>query len=258
MATPTHKQKLLNLLFTSGKKILEGREPTSSARACTRTSAAGATTTAVSSETRPVLEEVIYALCRENASREQADQAYQRLRDRFYDWNEVRVSTYREVEESFAGLEGSESRAQRLISFLQEVFETTFSFILDELGKQGLKQAAKKLGRFQAANDYVGAWVMQRSLGGHAIPVDEPTLRCSQRLGLVDVSADAPDGARATLEHLIPKARGPLFTDVISTVARDYCVELNPDCPHCPLSSECPTGQHREAEPAKATRAKPR
>ena len=44
-----------------------------------------------------------------------------------------------------------------MAAFLQEVFETTFSFDLEGLQKKGLKQAAKQLGRYQAADDYVTA-----------------------------------------------------------------------------------------------------
>ena len=58
----------------------------------------------------------------------------------------MRVSSLRELEEAFAGLPEPESRAQRLVSFLQEVFETTFSFDLEKLQKAGLKQASKLQG----------------------------------------------------------------------------------------------------------------
>ena len=88
------------------------------------------------------------------------------------------------------------------------MFETEFSFDLDkQLLKKGLKLAAKQLASYEAANDYIGAWVMQRSLGGHAIPLDAPTLRCGRRLGLLDGNHDEAD-ARASLEHLVPKAKG--------------------------------------------------
>src|SRR5262249_3333645 len=140
----------------------------------------------------------IYGICREGATAEEADKAFRNLSRRFFDWNEVRVSSIRELEEAFAGMPDSELRAQRLVSFLQEVFETTFSFDLEGLHKKGLKQAAKQLSRYQAANDYVGAWVIQQALGGHAIPLDEPTLRTVKRLGLVD--EDDAETVRASLE----------------------------------------------------------
>src|SRR6266852_5425446 len=141
MATTINKQRLLTHLFTALKKAYD---PDDAAN-------------------RPVLEQFLYGLCRENATREQADEAFRALRDQFFDWNEVRVSSVRELEESLAGLSEPAVRAQRIISFLQEVFETTFSFDLEPLHKQPLKQAAKQLDRHQAADDYAVSWVVQQT-----------------------------------------------------------------------------------------------
>jgi endonuclease-3 len=137
----------------------------------------------------------------------------------------------------------------------------TFSFSLEDLHKKGLKQAAKHLTKYQAANDYSVAWVMQRSLGGHAIPLDAATLRCSRRLGLVDVGPEDIEAARSTLEHLVPKAKGPLFTDLISNLAEESCWENEPSCPSCPLAGECPTAQEVGVENltvSRGHRTKPR
>ncbi len=229
MPTATNKQRLLNQILACGGKKADADAP--------------------AGEARPVLEQFVYGLCREGATAEQADRAYRGLRERFYDWNEIRVSSPRELEEAFADLPDREARAQRLVSFLQEVFETTFSFDLESLHKKGLKQAAKQLARYQAANDYVGAWVVQQSLGGHAIPLDAPTLRAARRLGFLDDEQEANEAARASLEHLVPKARGPQFVEAISLVAAEHCWDEQPNCPACPLAADCPTGQ--ETVPAR-------
>jgi endonuclease III len=234
MATTINKQRLLNQLFSAVRKTPDSEV-----------------------EPRPVLDQVIYGLCREDATPEQADQAFNSLRERFFDWNEVRVSSVRELEESFESLSHPESRAQRVVSFLQEVFETHFSYDLQNLQKKGLKEAAKQLSRYEAMNDYVIAWVTQRSLGGHAIPLDAPTLRCARRLGLLDDSQDDLEAARASLEHIIPKAKGAQFTDLISTLAEDNCWEGDPACPTCPMVNECPTAQDAGVTPV-TTKARPK
>jgi len=236
MATTINKQRLLNQLFSAARKTLDSEV-----------------------EPRPVLDQVIYGLCRESATPEQADQAFASLRERFFDWNEVRVSSVRELEESFEGMVQPEARAQRLVSFLQEVFETHFSFDLENLQKKGLKEAAKQLSRYEALNDYVIAWVTQRSLGGHAIPLDTPTLRCARRLGLLDDTQDDLEAARASLEHLIPKAKGAQFTDLISTLAEaDNCWEDDPACATCPMVGECPTAQDAGVTPTVTTKSRPK
>jgi endonuclease-3 len=241
MPAITNKQRQLNQLFTALKKGHDAPE----------------------SEALPVLEQFLYGICREGATRDLADRAFQNLREQFFDWNEVRVSSPREVEEALADLPEAEVRAERLISFLQEVFEKDFSFDLEALRKKGLKEAAKELAKYQAANDYVVAWVVRQSLGGHAIPLDLPTLRAARRLGLIDCDPDDMEAARASLEHLVPKAKGTLFCDLVSNLAAETCWEEEPRCGACPLAGDCPSAHElgsREglAVGARAGRTKPR
>ncbi len=240
MPATTNKQRQLNLLFGTFRK---GREP-------------------AAPPDHKVLEQFVYGICREGATRDLADQAFANLRHQFYDWNEVRVSSPRELEEALADLPDAEPRAARIISFLQEVFEAKFSYDLEPLVKKGVKEAAKSLAKFQAANDYVVAWVVQTTLGGHAIPLDLPTLRVSRRLGLIDCDPDDTEAARSALEHLVPKAKGQAFTELISVLAADFCWEEEPRCSSCPICGECPTGQELLREGAvtsgRAGRGKPR
>jgi endonuclease-3 len=237
--TTTHKQRVLAQLFTVLKARYGAGEPMN----------------------WPVLEQFLYAVCREGTTREKADHAFRVLSERFFDWNEIRVSSTRELEEALDGLPDAESRAHRLISLLQEVFETTFSFDLESLQKKGLKQAAKQLARYQAANDYAVAWVTQQALGGHAIPLDGPSIRALRRLRLLDTDQDDPETLRTGLEHLIPKARAPLFNELVSALAEELCVEGEPNCSDCPLNTECPARQEARRETVavgRAGRPKPR
>jgi endonuclease-3 len=236
MPTTINKQQLVAKIFSA---LAKGRHP--------------------EPEARPVLEQFLYAVCREGVTREQADGAFRNLRERFFDWNEVRVSSTRELAEALADLPDAEQRAQRLVDFLQEVFETTFSFDLETLQKKGLKQAAKQLARYHAANDYAVAWVTQQSLEGHAIPLDAPAMRVLRRLGLLDNENTADmEALRASIEHQVPKARGWLFSDLISNLAVEHCWEDEPSCPTCPLAGSCPSAQEFKAAVAGTARAKPR
>lgn len=222
MATTMNKQKVVNQLFSALAKQVKGAED---------------------SPARPVLEQFIYAICREGTTRAHADQAYQALQSRFFDWNEIRVSAPEELAEVLEGLTPEPlARAQRIIGFLQEVFETTFAFDLEGLQKKGLKQAAKQLARYQSANDYAVAWVTQQSLGGHAIPLDNVILRVLRRLQLIEEGVTDLEMIRTSLEHQVPKAKGTLFVDLISSLGQDLCHETRPMCPSCPLRPNCPTG----------------
>lgn len=252
MPTMTNKQTQLEHIF----KLLKKRfDPT------------------VDSEKRPVIEHLLYAIIREGSTREQADRAFKSLRTQFFDWNEVRVSAPHEIEEAIHNIPGAGDRAQRILGVLQYWFELKYNFDMEDLAKKGLKDAARQVARMLSevakngmkesgrvpirvvdGNDYVVASVIQQGLGGHAIPLDGPCLRVLRRLGLID-GEDSLETARGSIEHAIPKAKGPLFYEVLSAAAAAVCTEERPKCSSCPLLDECPTGQENSR---RASEAKPR
>jgi endonuclease III len=234
MATTTIKQRLVSQIFSQLAAKCKADE----------------------APARPVLEEFVYAILREGHTRDAADQAFEALKKNFFDWNEIRVSMTEEIVAVIGQwTTDAERRAQRIIDFLQEVFESTFSFDLEGLDKKGVKQAGKTLARYQAASDYTIAWVTQKSLGGHALPLDSGALRSLRRLKLIEENQNDLEVIRSSLEHQIPKAKGHQFVDLISYLAQEHCWEEDPACPQCPLRAGCPTGMN--AKPAKATK-KPR
>lgn len=248
MPATTNKQQVLNHFFTALAKKYQSAEPEKKP---------------ANDDKRPVLEQVLYSYCREGATREQADRAFHKLATSFVDWNEVRVSSPEEVAGTLEGLPDTLARAERVIAMLQQLFEDTYSFELDNIDSKGLKSAAAKLSGFSAVGDYAVAWVLQQSLGGHAVPVDQPTERVAKRLGLLDSEQTGVDSMRASLEHIVPKVKDAQFNEWISLLARDVCWEDAPNCPACPMREVCPTGQAnlaalRAADPSKAPKVKPR
>lgn len=195
-----------------------------------------------------VLEAVVFGICHEDTSREQATLALARFKDDFFDWNEVRVSSLEEIQGALAGFPNSDDRAYRIRRFLRQLFEKTYGFTLEALAKKPLKESVKVLQEYEVlASDYVMATVIQMSLGGHAIPVDESARRALERLGVVDPGTDATT-TRALLERAVPKNRGLEFADLLEELAHDTCVEGIPDCPRCELRKTCPTALIRKEE----------
>lgn len=206
-------------------------------------------------ERMSVLEGVVYGICHEGTTREQANQALSRFKDEFFDWNEVRVTSLKEIQGVLAGLPDTELRARRIRRFLQQLFNKTYSFTLESLGKKPLKEAAKMLREFEVLkDDYVLATVLQLALGGHAIPVDVPIRRGLDRLGIAEPKQDN-EALRSTLERAVPKNRGGEFADLMEELTHDTCVEGEPDCPRCELKKVCPTGQAKLAHDAAAAKA---
>jgi endonuclease III len=184
-----------------------------------------------------VLKAVVYGICHEDTTREQANQALSRFQDEFFDWNELRVSSVEEIQETLAGTPGPEERAKRIRRFLRQLFNRTYGFTLDALAKKPLKEALKVLQTYDAfASDYVTATVIQQALGGHAIPIDTAAHRVLERVGISEPDVHA---LRGILERAIPKNRGAEFLDLIEDVASDVCHETEPECPRCELRKVC-------------------
>ncbi len=207
-----------------------------------------------------ILEAVVYGICHEDTTREQANQALSRFKDHFFDWNEVRVSPIAEVQETLADIPDPNGRAQRIRRFLRQLFHKTYGFTLEPLTKKPLKEALKALHEYEAfSSDYVTATVIQQALGGHAIPVDASTRRALERLGIAEPALPA---LRAVLERAVPKNRGIEFLEVLEELAHDTCVAGDPECPRCELKKICPFSLARKQaaqapKPAAKAAAKP-
>ena len=111
---------------------------------------------------RPVFEHLLYACCLENAPYEAADKALAAVSSSFFDWNEVRVSTVKELAEVMHILPDPAVAANNLKRVLQGVFESTYSFDLESLQKQNLGQAAQRLKKFEGTTPFAINYVTLR------------------------------------------------------------------------------------------------
>jgi endonuclease-3 len=169
---------------------------------------------------RPVLEQLLFACCLENAHYGPANEAYQALQTTFFDWNEVRVSTVSELAEIMQMLPEPTSSATNLRRILQSVFESTYEFSLEALRKLNLGPAVERLRSFQGVTPFVQAYVTQASLGGHAIPLDRGTLETLAILGLIN-EAERAEGNVPGLERAVAKNKGFEFASLLHQLGAD-------------------------------------
>lgn len=231
MAAAVNKQKILEHVLTALKKKYDVAEHPE----------------------RSIMEHLLYAIVREGTTTELADQAYGGIMERFVDLNEIRVSTVQELCDAMGKIPDVATRATRIIGILQEWFELTYSFDMEEISKKGMKEGAKKISRLNEANDFSVAWVIQFGLNGHAIPLDQPSIRVLRRLGILEGESESVESLRGTIEHFVPKAKGATLVELLSQHAQSMCTEDAPKCSKCPLLPDCPAGQE-----IKGTEGKPR
>ncbi len=170
---------------------------------------------------RPVLEQLLFACCLENASYEAAEESFAALVHNFYDWNEIRVSTARELAEVMPGVPDPAAAANRVKRVLQSVFETTYTFDLEELRKLNLGPATEKLGKLTGVSKFAVAYVVQSALGGHSIPIDHGAAQVLEITELIS-EEEAKELSVAGLERAIPKNKGVEFGSLLHQLAADF------------------------------------
>jgi tetratricopeptide (TPR) repeat protein/endonuclease III len=170
---------------------------------------------------RTVLEHLLYACLLENSRFDAADEAFARLRESYFDWNEIRVTTVTELAEGMAGLPDASAAAQRVKKSLQSIFEAHYSYDLDGLKKQNLGKAEKDLEKINGASPFVRAYVTQNALGGHSIPVAPGALDVLYGVGVVN-DAEADRAMVPGLERAIPKNKGGEFFSLLHQLGADY------------------------------------
>ena len=206
-----------------------------------------------------VLEAVIYGICHEDTTREQANQALSRFKDDFFDWNEVRVSSIEEIQgaarrtlarsrdprfpedppippavvRAYLWSSPSRSAAQRKplkesIKVLQE-YEGVRVRLRDGRGDPAVARRARDPGR------------SRHSSGARA---------CS-RDGVAEADVRDFHSLRAVLERKpSPRTAGLEFADLIEELAYDTCVEGVPDLSPLRIAKDLPHRPHPQGRPA--------
>lgn len=218
---------------------------------------------------RPVLEHLLFGCCLENAHYEKAEEAFAALVHTFFDLNEIRVTTVKELSEVLASLPDPPEAANRVKRVLQQVFETTYSFDLEELRKKSLGQAVEKLKKMTGVTPFCVNYVVQSALCGHAIPVDSGAMQIMTILDLVS-EKDIESGAVPGLERAVAKNKGVEFGSLLHQFAADFVanpystnvqktlLQIDPDAGER-LPKRRPKGKPEEAAsaaPAKGAPAK--
>jgi len=170
---------------------------------------------------QPVLESLLFAACLENSRPATAEAVFEKLKTSFFDWNEVRVSTVRELAEIMNELGDPETAAVRIKGILQSVFESEYSFDLESLKKKNLGDAVKRLQKLDGATPFVVACTVQTALGGHSIPVDRGTLGAMFVLGVIS-EIESANGNVPGMERAIPKSKGQEFGSLLHQLGAEF------------------------------------
>lgn len=167
---------------------------------------------------RTVLEHMIYGAVLEDSTFEAADDAFAKLQENFYDWNEVRVTTRKELAELLKSVSRPAEAAARVKRSLHGVFEKYYQFDLEFLKKENLSKAIIAMESFSGMSAFTIAYTAQNGLSGHSIPIDQSFMNLMYAIGAID-ETELRDRKITGLERTIPKAKGVEFTVLVHQLA---------------------------------------
>ncbi|MEI6240999.1 MAG: hypothetical protein WCR51_11450 [Planctomycetia bacterium] len=180
----------------------------------------------VPNTTRPMLEQVLYACCLENAPYDVAEKALARLLHGYFDLNEVRVTTVVELGETLHDLPDPARAALALRRVLQSVFESSYAFTLENAKKHSIAHGLKTLEHLHGATPFVVHFVASTALGGHFVPLDQGALAALYLAGIIS-REEYDSGKVAGLDRFIAKKVGIEFASLLHQFGVDILGNLH-------------------------------
>jgi endonuclease-3 len=186
---------------------------------------------------RPV-DSLIGAILSQNTNDANRDRAYNRLRNRFPTWEEVRDAPVDEIVEAIRPAGLANQKAPRIKKVLERITEERGELSLDFLDDMPIDEAREWLTSLHGVGPKTAAIVLLFSLGRPAFPVDTHVHRVSKRLGLIGDKVNA-EKAHQLLEDALPTEwYYPFHLDLVQH-GRQVCHSRNPECEVCTLSDLC-------------------
>jgi endonuclease-3 len=223
---------------------------------------------------RTLFEHLLFACLLEDSPQEAAEQTFAALKQDYFGWNEVRVSTIRELTDALKPLVNPADSAARLKQTLHSVFESVYEFDIETMKKQNIGQAAKTLQKYNGTTSFAVAYVTQHALGGHAIPLNRGAMITLHAIGLIS-DDEFTKGTVPGLERAVPKNKGVEVASLLHQLgvevgrnpygqaARKLILEIDPNCkdrlpkrPTVKPPEPPPPPPSQKPEPKKGTAAK--
>ena len=190
---------------------------------------------------RPIFEHLIFACLVEDSPQESAEQVFNSLKHDYFGWNEVRVSTIRELTDALKPLVNPAESAARLKQTLHAVFESVYEFDIETLKKQNIGAAAKLLQKYNGTTPFGVAFVIQHALGGHSIPLNRGALITLHTVGVIN-DDEFSKSIVPGLERAVTKNKGAEVASLLHQLgvevgrnpygpnARKLMLEIDPNC----------------------------
>lgn len=180
---------------------------------------------------------LIATILSQNTNDNNSYKAFQNLRKRFKNWEEVaeakRTSIEKEIKVAGLGLQKSKA----IKEFLTEIKKKKGSITLNHLKTFDNIEAINELTGYNGVGVKTASCVLLFAMDRNICPVDTHVHRTVNRLGITNTKT--PDKTFFALNENFPKYIAHQFHTNLIRLGREICKPKNPACGLCPLVKVC-------------------
>lgn len=192
----------------------------------------------------PPLDELVSTILSQSTTDSNRDLAFDRLVERFADWEAVRDAPVEDVIEAIRPAGLANQKGPRIQEALRFVTAQRGQLTLNFLAEMDTGAAKEWLMQINGIGPKTAAIILLFSFNKPAFPVDTHIHRVAKRLGLIGPKTSA-EKAHSELEAIIPPDEYyPAHLNIIRH-GREICQARRPRCEECPLTSYCDYFQRR-------------
>jgi endonuclease-3 len=181
---------------------------------------------------------LVSTIISQNTNDTNRDRAFERLRERFPTWEQVRDTPEEAVVEAIRPAGLGPTKAPRIQGALRRITGKDGEISLDFLRDMPTDEARQWLTDLPGVGPKTAAIVLCFALGRPAFPVDTHVHRVSGRLGLIP-EGTSREKAHDVLEGIVPEKLYYAFHLNLIAHGRAICHSRNPECERCVLRDAC-------------------
>ena len=192
----------------------------------------------------PAIDELVSTILSQNTNDVNRDRGFDKLREKFPTWEEVRDAPADEVIEAVrvAGL--ANQKGPRIQKVLRQISDERSELDIEFLKELPIEDAHAWLTKFKGVGPKTAAIVLLFSLGMPSFPVDTHIYRVTGRIGLRPEKMTV-EQAHPYLESVFPPETYYAGHLNIIRLGREICKARKPECVKCPLIEICQYGQKK-------------
>jgi endonuclease III len=190
---------------------------------------------------RAPIDELVLTVLSQNTNDRNRDVAYERLRERFRSWADVREAPTEEVEEAIRPGGLGPTKAARIQLLLRTLGDDDLAW----LEEAPVEKAREFLVSLPGVGRKTAACVLLFAYGRLDVPVDTHVYRVGTRLGLFRPGASFEEAHDELLRLCASPEEAYELHVLLIRHGRRTCSARSPRCAECPLRRMCPYGRAR-------------